>query len=52
MTILLADAEATERFGRTLAPLLRAGDVVALFGALVRADDARTRRACRGRLRG
>jgi tRNA threonylcarbamoyladenosine biosynthesis protein TsaE len=48
MTILLADAEATERFGRGLAPLLRAGDVVALFGAL----GAGKTTLCRGVLRG
>lgn len=34
MSIRLADAEATEAFGRRLAPLLRTGDVVALFGSL------------------
>ena len=34
MTIRLPDAEATEAFGASLAPLLRAGDVVALFGTL------------------
>lgn len=34
MTILLADAQATEEFGRRLAAVLRAGDVVALSGAL------------------
>ncbi len=33
-TIPLPDAAATEALGRTLAPLLRAGDVVALFGDL------------------
>ena len=32
--IELADAEATEGFGRKLAAALRRGDVVALFGAL------------------
>ena len=32
--IRLTDAEATERFGATLAPALRPGDVIALFGAL------------------
>ena len=48
MAILLADAEATERFGRALAPLLRAGDVVALFGAL----GAGKTTFCRGVLRG
>ncbi len=34
MTIILADAEATEKFGRRLAGMLRIGDVVALSGAL------------------
>ncbi len=34
MTTHLADAAATEAFGRALAPSLRAGDVIALFGAL------------------
>ena len=34
MTILLADAEATEEFGRRLGAVLRVGDVVALSGAL------------------
>ena len=34
MTILLAEAEATEKFGRRLAATLRVGDVVALSGAL------------------
>ena len=34
MAILLADAAATETFGVRLAPFLRAGDVVALFGTL------------------
>jgi tRNA threonylcarbamoyladenosine biosynthesis protein TsaE len=48
VTIALADAEATERFGRALAPLLRAGDVVALFGAL----GAGKTTLCRGVLRG
>jgi tRNA threonylcarbamoyladenosine biosynthesis protein TsaE len=33
-TFLLPDAEATERFGRALAPYLRSGDVLALFGPL------------------
>ncbi len=32
--MLLADAQATEAIGRLLAPLLRAGDVVALAGDL------------------
>jgi tRNA threonylcarbamoyladenosine biosynthesis protein TsaE len=34
VTILLADADATEAFGRRLADILRIGDVVALSGAL------------------
>lgn len=34
MTVRLADAVATEAFGRSLAPLIRPGDVVALFGTL------------------
>ena len=34
MTILLADAEATEAFGAALAARLRQGDVIALFGPL------------------
>jgi tRNA threonylcarbamoyladenosine biosynthesis protein TsaE len=48
MTILLADAEATERFGRTLAPLLRAGDAVALFGALGAGKTTLARGVLRG----
>lgn len=34
MTIFLADADATEQFGRRLAAMLCVGDVVALSGAL------------------
>ncbi|MDQ8755152.1 tRNA (adenosine(37)-N6)-threonylcarbamoyltransferase complex ATPase subunit type 1 TsaE [Sphingosinicella sp. LHD-64] len=34
MTIRLADADATEAFGRSLAPLIRPGDAVALHGTL------------------
>jgi tRNA threonylcarbamoyladenosine biosynthesis protein TsaE len=34
MRIAFPDAEATEAFGRSLAPLLRPGDVLALHGAL------------------
>ena len=34
MKIPLADPEATEAFGAALAPRLRAGDVVALYGTL------------------
>ena len=45
---MLADADGTERFGRALAPLLRAGDVVALSGAL----GAGKTTLCRGVLRG
>jgi len=48
MTIRLADADATERFGRVLAAGLRAGDVIALFGAL----GAGKTTLCRGILRG
>jgi len=48
MTILLADAEATERFGRGLAPLLGAGDVVALFGALGAGKTTLARGVLRG----
>ena len=48
MTIHLADAEATEAFGRALAAMLRVGDVVALFGAL----GAGKTTLCRGVLRG
>ncbi len=48
MTILLADAGATERFGRGLAPLLRAGDVVALFGALGAGKTTLARGVLRG----
>ena len=46
--IRLADAEATEAFGRALAARLRAGDVIALFGAL----GAGKTTLCRGVLRG
>jgi tRNA threonylcarbamoyladenosine biosynthesis protein TsaE len=48
MTILLADAEATERFGRALAPLLRAGDVVALSGTLGAGKTTLARGVLRG----
>ena len=34
MTIHLADAAATEAFGAALAPALRPGDVIALYGSL------------------
>jgi tRNA threonylcarbamoyladenosine biosynthesis protein TsaE len=34
LTLYLADAEATERLGQTVAPLLRAGDVLLLHGAI------------------
>jgi len=34
MTIHLADAAATEAFGAALAPSLRPGDVIALYGSL------------------
>jgi tRNA threonylcarbamoyladenosine biosynthesis protein TsaE len=48
MAIRLADADATEAFGRALAARLRAGDVIALFGAL----GAGKTSLCRGVLRG
>lgn len=46
--IPLADADATEAFGRALAPRLRAGDCVALFGRL----GAGKTSLCRGVLLG
>jgi tRNA threonylcarbamoyladenosine biosynthesis protein TsaE len=46
--IRLETAAATERLGRTLAPMLGAGDVVALFGTL----GAGKTTLCRGILRG
>lgn len=48
MAILLADADATERFGYALAPLLRAGDVVALSGALGAGKTTLARGVLRG----
>ena len=48
MTIRLDDAEATEAFGRALAPLLRAGDVVALNGALGAGKTTLARGVLRG----
>lgn len=48
MAILLADADATERFGSALAPLLRAGDVVALSGALGAGKTTLARGVLRG----
>jgi tRNA threonylcarbamoyladenosine biosynthesis protein TsaE len=48
IAIRLADAEATERFGLALAELIRAGDVIALFGQL----GAGKTTLCRGILRG
>ncbi len=44
----LPDAAATEMFGRSLAPLLRSGDIVALFGTL----GAGKTSLCRGILHG
>ena len=44
----LADAEATERFGRALAERLRAGDAVALFGALGAGKTTLARGVLRG----
>ena len=46
--IALADGDATEAFGRSLAPLLRAGDSLALFGRL----GAGKTSLCRGILHG
>jgi tRNA threonylcarbamoyladenosine biosynthesis protein TsaE len=46
--IALPDAAATDAFGRALAPLLRAGDSVALFGTL----GAGKTSLCRGILQG
>lgn len=46
--VSLPDAEATDAFGRALAPLLRAGDSVALFGSL----GAGKTSLCRGILHG
>ena len=48
MTIRLADAEATEAFGRALAARIEPGDVIALFGTL----GAGKTTLCRGILRG
>jgi tRNA threonylcarbamoyladenosine biosynthesis protein TsaE len=48
MAIRLADAEATERFGRALAAALRAGDVVALFGELGAGKTTLARGVLRG----
>jgi len=46
--VRLADAEATERFGRALAERLRAGDVIALFGALGAGKTTLARGVLRG----
>jgi tRNA threonylcarbamoyladenosine biosynthesis protein TsaE len=48
MAIRLADAEATEAFGRALAARLAPGDTIALFGTL----GAGKTTLCRGVLRG
>jgi len=48
MSLRLADADATETFGRALAARLRPGDVIALSGAL----GAGKTTLCRGVLRG
>ena len=48
MTIHLADADATEGFGRALAARLRAGDVIALFGALGAGKTTLSRGILRG----
>jgi tRNA threonylcarbamoyladenosine biosynthesis protein TsaE len=46
--IRLADAAATEAFGAALAPLLRPGDVVALFGSLGAGKTTLSRGILRG----
>ena len=46
--ILLPDAAATERFGRALGAALRAGDAVALFGALGAGKTTLARGVLRG----
>ena len=46
--ILLADEDATERFGRALAAELRAGDAVALFGTLGAGKTTLARGVLRG----
>jgi tRNA threonylcarbamoyladenosine biosynthesis protein TsaE len=48
MAIRLADAEATESFGRALAPLLRVGDAVALAGPLGAGKTTLARGVLRG----
>jgi tRNA threonylcarbamoyladenosine biosynthesis protein TsaE len=48
MAIRLADADATEAFGRSLAARLRAGDAVALFGALGAGKTTLSRGVLRG----
>src|SRR4051812_16180206 len=48
MSIRLADAEATEAFGRALAAELRAGDSIALFGALGAGKTTLSRGILRG----
>ena len=48
MAIRLADADATEAFGRMLAARLRAGDAVALFGALGAGKTTLSRGVLRG----
>ena len=45
---MLTTAEETERFGARLAPLLRAGDAVALFGELGTGKTTLTRGVLRG----
>ncbi len=46
--MLLESAEATERLGASMAPLIRAGDVVALFGDLGAGKTTLTRGLLRG----
>jgi tRNA threonylcarbamoyladenosine biosynthesis protein TsaE len=48
MAVRLADAAATEAFGRALAARLRAGDAIALFGALGAGKTTLSRGILRG----
>ena len=48
MSLLLSDPQATERLGAALAPLLRPGDVIALFGGLGAGKTTFSRGVLRG----